>query len=37
MYGIKACEGVFKSLIFKDFLAPEWIRNKGEKLSFSPL
>jgi hypothetical protein len=37
MYGIKASEGVFKSLIFEYFLAPKWIKNKAEKLSFSAL
>ena len=37
MYGIKACEGVFESLIFEYFLAIEGIRNKAEKLSFSAL
>jgi hypothetical protein len=35
MYGIKPSKGAFKSLIFGYFLAPEWIKNEAEKLSFS--
>jgi len=35
MYGIKACKGAFKSLIFEDFLALKWIKDEAEKLSFS--
>jgi hypothetical protein len=37
MYGIQSSKGAFKSLIFEYFLAPGWIKNKAEKLSFSAL
>jgi hypothetical protein len=37
MYGIKLSKGGMKSLIFEQFLALGWIKNKAEKLSFSAL